>query len=90
MDTGFMSTCTISSRSQWSNVQFGFGMAWTGTSMPLAYVWMPGEGLVVPEPVTLKVSVNEFEVGVGVGPDVGVAVGVGVGQLWELAWVLVS
>ena len=74
-----MFTCTIPSRSQWSNTQFVFGMAWTGTSKPLAYVWMPGEGLVVPEPVTLKVSVHEFEVGVGVGPDVGVGVGVGDG-----------
>ena len=63
-------------------------MAWTGTSTPLAYVWTPGEGLVVPKPVTLKVSVQEFEVGVGDGLDVGVdgvgvgaAVGVGVGAL---------
>ena len=58
METGFMFTCTVPSRSQWSNIQFVFGMAWTGTSTPLVYVWMPGEGLVVPEPVTLKVSVQ--------------------------------
>ena len=89
MDTGLMFTCTVSSRSQWSNAQFALGMAWTGTSMPLVYVWVPGEGLVVPEPVTLKVNVQEFGVGVGVGLEVGmtvvvgaaVGVGVGVGPL---------
>lgn len=27
MDIGFMFTCTVSSRSQWSNVQFVFGVA---------------------------------------------------------------
>lgn len=38
IDTGLMSACTVSSRSQWSNVQFVFGVAWTGTSAPLVYV----------------------------------------------------